>query len=296
VDGPLRRMLGLVAVALVASAAAVGCGGGGEEDLTAGLSPEKILEESRAAASAVEFYHPKLTLSLDLTTAPGAEGLAALVTGPVTITAEGPVRRPISESGPAFSLDTVASLGPLTLEGNITKVEDGVYLTIAGQAYTLDLPPEQAAEVRIPPQPALFVESPTEVGREEINGVETVHLQGTVDTDAVVDYVVGLLRGAPDVLGGGEPPADAEVASIRDQVRAALLESRSDVWIGTRDLLPYRVAATARLEGLDLLPDVTALSLDVLADVSGFGEEAEIVAPENPKPFDLGSMLPGLGL
>jgi hypothetical protein len=151
VHGQVRRGLGIVAVALVASAGAGGCGGGGEKDLTSGKSPEEILEESRAAASAVEFYRPKLTLSLDLTAAPGAEGFAALATGPVTITAERPVRRPISESGPAFSFDTTASL-PLTL------------------------------------------------------------------------------------------------------------------------------------------------SLDVLADVSGFVEEAEIVAPANPEPFDLGSILPGLGL
>ena len=69
-------MLGLVAVALVAPVVAGGCGGGGEVDLTAGLSPVEILEESRAAASAVEFYHPKLTLTLDLTAAPGHYSVA----------------------------------------------------------------------------------------------------------------------------------------------------------------------------------------------------------------------------
>jgi hypothetical protein len=287
--------------ALFAVTAALGVAGpiagcGAEEDLTAGLSAEQILEESASAANEVRFYHPEITLSVDLEGQPAAGGLGALAQGPITITAEGPVRRPIVEEGPAFSFDLTATLGPLTIPGNLTKVGDGVYLSLAGQDFTLGLPPEQAAEVRLPPQPALFVASPQIVGKEAVNGVETLHLRGTVDTDAVADYLLGVLRGAPALLGGGEAPTDEEGARIREQLRSATRESQVDLWIGTQDLLPYRVGAEIRLEGaVDLLPGITGATLEVTADVGGFDEEAEIVAPANPKPFDLESILPGLG-
>lgn len=290
----MRRLCVLVSSALALAGLAVG-GCGGEEDLTSGLSAAEILGRSRQAASAVRFYHPEITLTLEMSTEPGSEGLPALAGGPVTIVAEGPVRRPVTEEGPAFSFDITATIPGLALDGNITKTADGIYLSVAGQDFTLGLPPEQAAAVRIPPEPALFVDSPQEVGREEIDGVQTVHIAGQVNTDAVVDYLLGVLSGAPDLLGEREPPDDAAAERIRTQVRDAVRESRSEVWIGTKDLLPHRVAAFLALEGtVDLFPGVRSATLEVRADVGGFDEEAEIVAPANPKPFDPQS-LPGLG-
>jgi hypothetical protein len=293
-----RRGVAVVAIAVAGAAALAACGGG-SKDLTSGLSPAEILNKSRETAAQVSFYHPKLELALDVTAAPGASGgfLSRLSGTPVTITAEGPVRRPIAEGGAAFSFDVTAQLGPLPIQGNITKVGDGVYLNLGGRAYALPLTADEAKAVRIPPEPALFVADPQEVGNEEVNGVQTVHLQGKVATDAVVDYLVELLRGAPGLLGGAAVPDDAQLAAIRDQLRGAISESRSDIWIGTKDLLPHRVAARIAIKGpLDLLPGIATASLDVRADVTGFDQASEIVAPANPAPFDLNSLLPGLGI
>jgi hypothetical protein len=283
----LRAAL-LLAVTALGLAAAAGCGG--SEDLTKGLDPAEILGRSRETAAAVRSYHPHLTLTLDLTTAAGpAQGILGRLAGqPVTITADGPVRRPIAEGGPAFAFDLTAELAGFDLQGRITKVGDAVYLSLLGADFQLDLPPEQAQAVRIPPEPALFVDSPTEVGREELDGIPVVHLRGEVATDAVVDYLVGLFQGAPNLLGGRSLPQGAELDSVKEAIRGAVKESSSEVWIGTKDLLPHRVAARLVLEGpLDpLLPGITAATLDVQADVDGFDEQVEIVAPPNPVPFD----------
>jgi hypothetical protein len=295
----MRRRLRLaliLAVAIVGLGVAAGCGG--SKDRTQGLSAAEILDRSRETAAQVRSYHPRLTLTLDMTAAEGAEGvLARLSAQPITIIADGPVRRPIAEGGPAFAFDLDADLLGLSLQGKLTKVDDAVYVSFLGSDFQLDLPAEQAQAVRIPPEPALFVEEPTEVGREDLDGVPVVHLAGAVSTDALLDYLVGVFNGAPALLGGRTLPQGAELDALKESVRGAVQESSSDVWIGTEDLLPHRVAARLVLSGaLDaLLPGITAATIEVEADVGEFDEPVEITAPANPQPFD-SSILAPLGL
>jgi hypothetical protein len=280
---------------LVAVAALAGCGGGSDDDLTKGLSAQEILDKSRETAAQVTTYHPHLELDLDLTATTGAAGLLPRLAGtPVTIVADGPVRRPIAEGGAAFDFDTTAKIGPLTLSGQLTKVEDAVYVTVGGKAFKLPLTAEQAQAVGIPPEPALFISDPQQVGQEQINGVPTVHLRGAVATDAVVDYVAGVL-GTSGLLSGGAAPSNEQIAGIKEQLRGAVSQSSSDVWIGTNDLLPHRVAATIALKGpVDALPGVLSATLNVRADVSGFNDPVTIEAPPNAIPFSLNALLPGL--
>jgi hypothetical protein len=278
----------LLATGALCTVAAGGCGGG--DDLTRGLSPEEILDRSRETAAQVTTYHPRLDLALEVTPSEAPEGgvLNALAGQPVTIVADGPVRRPIAEEGPAFAFDLDVELGDFAVQGKLTKVDDAVYLSFLGADFQLDLPPEQAQAVRIPPEPALFMESPVEVGREELDGIPTVHLQGEVATDAVLDYLLELFAGAPNLLGGQGLPEGEDLEELRATLRDSVQESRSEVWIGTEDLLPHRVAASLVLGGQigALLPGVTGLDLEARADVGGFDEEVVIEAPANPIPFD----------
>lgn len=80
------------------------------------------------------------------------------------------MRRPIVEEGPAFSFDVTAQVAGLTLAGTITKVPEGIYLIVGDRPFRLPLSAKEAKAVRIPPEPALFVSEPVEVGREEIEG------------------------------------------------------------------------------------------------------------------------------
>jgi len=292
----MRQIAGRLAwLVLLGAMVLAGCGG--TSDQTKGLSPQQIRDKSRAAAAQVTYYHPHLELDLDVAAASGATGFLARLSGtPVTIVADGPVRRPIAPGGAAFELATTAQLGPIKVQGTITKVPEGVYLTVAGTSFKLSLPADQANAVRIPPEPVLFMENPQEVGREDVNGVPTVHLRGTVATDALVDYVVGLLRSAPALLGGRTPPTDAQVAAIKEQLRSAVTQSSSEVWIGTKDLLPHKVAAQLVLKGpVDVLPGILSTTLAVRADVSGFNQEETITAPANAVPFSLNALLSALG-
>ena len=108
----------LLTVVAACALAAAACGG--DEDLTEGLSSEEILESSREAAAQVATYHAHVTLTLDLTASGSAppEGILGRFVGrPVTIVADGPVRRPIGEGGSAFSFDLDIELGGFDVQG-----------------------------------------------------------------------------------------------------------------------------------------------------------------------------------
>jgi hypothetical protein len=111
-----------------------------------------------------------------------------------------------------------------------------------------------------------------------------------VATDAVLDYLLELFGAAPNLLGGQDLPEGEELEELRSTLRDSVQESRSEVWIGTQDLLPHRVAAHLVLGSpIDTLLDgVTGMTLDVEADIGDFDEEVVIEAPANPIPFEPG--------
>ena len=156
-------------------------------------------------------------------------------------------------------------------------------------------------EVRIPPQPAPFVNAPQEVGREEVNGVATVHLQGAVATDAVVDCLLGVVRGAPGLLGDGEPPAPWRRQGSGGSSAPGC--GRIDPTSGSARGTSSRIGSPPRSGSRGPRCPSCSWGHRRLArrpgDVGGFDEEAEIVAPANPPPLPaggLGGLAPQPGL
>jgi hypothetical protein len=279
----------LLTVVVAVGAVAAGCGG--TKDLTEGLSPAEILEASSEAAVRVTSYHPTISLTLELPTSDSSppEGILGRLAGqPATIDAEGPVRTAASEEGPAFSLDLDVQLAGFNMQGTLTTVDGAVYLSVLGADFQLDVPAEQVRALLMPPEPARFIEAPQEVGREEIDGVPTVHLQGEIAKDVAVDFILELLGTAPALLGGEGLPEGADLEELRARLLDAVSESRADVWIGTEDLLPRRARAHLVVAGSlePLLPGIEGLTLDANADIDDFDEEVDIEAPANPIPFD----------
>jgi hypothetical protein len=295
----MRRRARAAAAALltVIAMGAVAAGCGGSKDLTEGLSPAGILEASSEAAAQVASYHPTISLTLELPTSDSSppEGILGRLAGqPVTVDAEGPVRTAASEEGPAFALDLDVQLAGFDVQGTLTMVDDAVYLSVLGVDFQLDVPAQQVRALLMPPEPARFIEAPQEVGREEIGGVPTVHLQGEIATDVAVDFILELLGNAPGLLGGEGLPEGADLEELRARLLDAVSESRADVWIGTEDLLPRRAVAHLVVAGSlePLLPGIEGLTLDANADIDDFDDEVDIEAPPNPIPFDP-NLLPG---
>jgi hypothetical protein len=115
-----------------------------------------------------------------------------------------------------------------------------------------------------------------EVGREKIDGVDTVHLRGTVKPS---DYVKGL-------------PADRRAAAekaLKELDKLPGAEGRSfdqatpvDMWIGEDKLLRRMVQKTT----IPAQQGVPATKVDITLDFSDYGTKLDIAAPPRDDVYD----------
>jgi hypothetical protein len=276
---PALRVLlaALVALAVTLTAACGGGGGGGGEDLTAGLTPEQILQRSAAAAADAGPFRIAFTLkgTLDVTQ-PGAlpAGLGRLLDGPVDISGEGPVDPP-----DAASIDASAKVSGIGLQVNLTRVGDNVYVGILGQDFKLDLPAAQVGLLdfgQLYPTLTSWTTQPQEAGREEIDGTSVVKVTGTLDpAKALAD--LGPALGA----SGQVTPA---------QAARALQQGTAEFWVGTEDLLPRRVHVVLKGDGTGVVDGLGAIDLDLTADFTDWGQKADIQEPQDARPLDPNSL------
>ncbi|HEX2503851.1 MAG TPA: hypothetical protein VHK00_07905 [Miltoncostaeaceae bacterium] len=269
---PLRGLLGpLIALALAAGLAA-GCGGGdGDgEDRAQGLPPAELLAQSADAAEAAGPFRIALEVTgqADLTD-PAAVPGGNLLNGPLDISGEGPVDPP-----DRASIDASAEVSGLPLQINITRIGDEVFVGALGQDFRVDLPPEQVALLDLGalyPTLVDWTTSPADEGREEIDGTETVKVAGELDAQRALEGLAPLI--------GGDPPTAAEA-------RAALREGRVEFWVGVEDLLPRRVHLVLDVDAARVAEGVGAVSIDLTANLSAWGEPVDIAPPPNPRELD----------
>ena len=266
---PPRGLLALLAVLALAVGLLAGCGGGdgGGEDKAAGLTPAELLDQSAAAAQEAGPFRIALEVTgqIDVADAAAVPG-GNLLNGPLDISGEGPVDPPDKAS-----IDASIELSGLPLQINITRVGDEVFVGALGQDFRVDLPPEQVALLdfgSLYPTLVDWMASPTEDGREEIDGTETVKVSGEIDP-------VRALGGLAPLLGG-EAPAAA-------QARAALRQGTVEAWIGTEDLLPRRVHLVLDADAARIAEGVGQVNIDLTATMSAWGEPVDIQAPANPR-------------
>jgi hypothetical protein len=268
---PLRRALALVLVA-VAVAAAAACGGDdGGEDISAGLTPQELLDRSAEEAAAAESFRIALeaTGSVDLAEGSDVPG-GDLLAGQLDVSGEGPVQPP-----DRASLDLQLRLAGPTLQGNVTRVGDEVFVGVLGQDFRVDLPPEQVALLDLSalyPTLVSWAIDPVETRREEIDGTPTVLVTSGLDPERALSDLGPLLQ------------IDGVTA---EEARAAVTEGRLETWIGTEDLLPRRVHLVLQGDGSGLDSGVGPIAIDLTADLSAYGEPVDIQAPQDPQELDL---------
>jgi hypothetical protein len=275
---PAARMLLAIALAIGAALLLTACGGGGGgsgKDETAGLTPAQILSRSADAARALHSFRVAIdgTGSADVSGGASAVPGASLLKGPLTISAEGPVQQP-----DRVSLDAKIGLGGPSLQVNLTRVGDGVYLGVLGTDYSLDVPRQQVALLNVGdlyPTLASWMTDPKEAGRGDVNGDPTVEITGAIDPEkALAD--LGPLLG-----GGSVTPA---------QARRALKSGTVEAWVGTEDLRPRKVHVVLSADGAGVAQGVGAVTADITATLSDFDAPVDIPAPRDAKPLDLGSL------
>jgi len=268
---PSRRAILLALIAAFVALLVAGCGGGGGEDVTGDLTPRELLDRSAEEASSADTFRIAIAAqgSIDLQDAAAVPG-GALLAGDLTVSGEGPVQPP-----DRASIDASIGLAGPTLQANLTRVGDEVFVGLLGQAFRVDLPPEQVALLDLGalyPTLVGWAREPVEAGREDIDGTATVKVTATLDpVRALAD--LGPLLGSTDVTAA--------------QARAAVREGTLEAWIGTEDLLPRRVHLVLRGDGSGLGAGVGAIDLDLTADLTAYGEPVDIQAPRDAQTLDL---------
>jgi len=274
---PSRRaplLLLLVALAATAALLLAGCGGGGGgEDLTGDLTAQELLDRSGEEFAKVESFRIAIeaTGGVDLDD-PGAVPGGALLAGDLDISGEGPVQPP-----DRASIDARIVLAGPTLQGNLTRVGDEVYVGVLGQDFRVALPPEQVALLDLGalyPTLTGWATAPAEEAREEVDGAPTVKVTSELDpAEALED--LGPLLGTGTVTP--------------EQARAAVTEGTLETWIGTEDLLPRRIRLVLTGDGsaLGAQSGVGAFDIDLTADLSAYGEPVDIQAPRDAQELDL---------
>jgi len=277
----------ILVTVLAAALLIAGCGGG-DEDLTSGKTPRQVLTDAQGASANQERFQMNVDLagSGKLARAGLPEGvnpalLTSIISGGVTANGQASV----NAGDVLFDFD--ASLAQLpNVQGNLTKVGDRLFVGALGTDYRVDLPADQVRPVRpslLPSGLLTWMTAPEEVGRETIDGVETVHLTGEVDLDVVSRDTLNAIAVFDDV-----PITQDEIRRSIPELRRALTERSVDVWIGTKDLLPRRVTAKLRFDGrVTALPQLSTASLDLDATFSRYGDEVDIAAPSTDKVLDL---------
>jgi hypothetical protein len=275
---PAARILFAIALAAVAALVLTACGGSGGsggKDETAGLTPAQILSRSSAAARELHSFRVAIdgTGSADVSGADSSIPGAGLLKGPLRISAEGPVQPP-----DRVSLDAKLGIGGPSLQVNVTRVGDGVYLGLLGTDYSVDVPRQEVGLLDLGalyPTLAGWMTDPKEAGRADVGGDPTVEIAGAIDpAKALAD--LGPLLG-----GGSVTPA---------QARRALKSGTVEAWIGTEDLRPRKVHVVLSADGAGVAQGVGAVTADITATLSDFDAPVDIPAPKDAKPLDLSSL------
>jgi hypothetical protein len=144
-------------------------------------------------------------------------------------------------------------------------------------------------------------------GEEEVAGVTTRHLSGTLDVEALVRDVNRFLRRSRAAIGGatGERPPDPLSRSQAREIAEVVNDPSFDVYVGERDNLVRRVSGRIEIdvppERRDDLHGVESGTIQFSVELSDVNGHQEIEAPAKARPMSKlthllgGGLLPWLG-
>ncbi len=289
----LLALTALLAVALLTS-----CGGSDEEDVQATL--DRAFSEPIGSAD--------MSLNVDLQLE-GSEQFSE----PIRLQVTGPYRSGTEDALPSFDWDVGVSGGGASI-GQIPPVGlistgDNAFVELQGQAYEVGedvvsqaLEQQQAQEgeeglAALGVDPREWIVDGQNDGDEEVAGVETTHVSGSVDVPRMLADINAAVQRTGDTAGQQAPALTEEQISQADQVVG---DPRFDLFAGKDDGKIRRLTANV---DFSVPPALSAQSggpsggtLSFSVEFANVGGDQEITVPENPRPLsDLAEQLSGLG-
>jgi hypothetical protein len=295
-------------VLLFAALALASCGGEDDKE-----DVQDLLD--RAFSSSIKSADLKLDASIQLKGSPGLDK-------PVRISATGPFR---TNEGKLPSVDIELKVGT---DGGGQTVTTG-FLSTGDRAFVkfqdvyYEQSPSQVARANrslsenqgkrgslraLGLDPRSWLAEAKDEGEEEIAGVNTRHVSGRLDIEAVMENLNELVRKSSAAFGGATgqpPPKPLSKADIR-RVSEVVEDPTFNVYVGEDDDIIRRVAGKIEFdvpqESRESLEGIESGAIEFELEFSDVNGDQEIEAPANARPIsDLtrslggGGMLPGLG-
>jgi hypothetical protein len=295
-------LLAALLLALALSLAA--CGGGGGNDGGGDQDAEALLDRA--------FSEPVASADVDIDLQLDVEGLDGME-DPLRIRASGPYVRS-QKSLPQLDLDVAleAQGAGQAIQSGILSTGDRVFLKFGGVFY--EQPAEQVAQTNrrlarengkggsfsdLGLDARKWIDDAQLEGEEQIGGVTTEHVSGTLDVAAALTDINGLVKQSAGALGeAGEAARPLRPKEI-DRLAKSVSDPTFDVYVGKDDDIVRRVSL--RID-VDVPEDqradvggVTGASIRFTAQLDDVGGDQQIAAPRSARPLsDLVSQLGNL--
>lgn len=282
------KIFTLIAIVALVAASFAACGS--DDAVNADSDPQAVLERAFSDESAVESAKIDAVLTIEIE---GDESgaIEAAVTGAVenasaqapdtdlTLTLDGDVAG--EEVDFEGGVVLTAKDGFVTLDGETYKIDPGMYEQVRGQIaqQTGDRQPGSGGLFGSLDGEAFLTDVSNE-GKEEVEGVETVKISGTVDTDKALAEFEAFMNSADTLQGlGVNAPGSDQVKELRQ----ALGDVDFSIYVGTEDGIIRKMEFSAPVDPPDS-DSSGSFSISVtLADVN---EPQNIAGPADAKPFD----------
>jgi hypothetical protein len=300
----VRRLL---PVLLFATLAVASCGGGDDrEDVQDALD--------KGFSSSIKSADLKIDASIELKGSPGLDK-------PVRISASGPFK---TNDGKLPSVDVDLKIGTdgggqtvttgflSTGDRAFVKFQDSYYEQPAAQVAQANRAIAQNKDKRgslraLGLDPRSWLSEAKDEGDEEIAGVQTRHVSGKLDVEAVMRNLNAFVRKSGSTIGGATgqtPPKPLSEDDIR-KVGEVVRDPTFHVYVGKDDDIIRRVAGKVEFdvpeESRESLGGIQSGAIEFEVEFSNVNGDQEIEAPANPRPLsDLttslgGGTIPGLG-
>ena len=301
----MRRLLPAL---LFATLALASCGGGDDKE-----NVQDLLD--KAFSSSIKSADLKIDASIQLKGSPGLDK-------PVRISATGPFRTNDNKL-PSVDIDlkigtdgggqTVTTGFLSTGDRAFVKFQDIYYEQPASQVAKANRAIAENKDKRgslraLGLDPRSWLSEAKDEGDEEIAGVETHHVSGKLDVEAVMRNLNEFVRKSGATLGGATgqtPPKPLSEDDIR-KVSEVVRDPTFHVYVGKDDDIIRRVAGKIEFdvpeESRESLGGIQSGAIEFEVEFSKVNGDQEIEPPANPRPLSdlttsLGgdSALPGLG-
>ncbi len=251
-----RRMAFLLTPFLLFSLLGAGCGGGGSTDTTpASTAATASSGSSGDVATILASIKPvaqqgpqkialNLAVVLDGTLKDPTVG-ALLGNGPIALNLSGPV----DATGKAADLAFDVKAGKINLAGGLRLAGDKAFLKLGDKWY--ELPADSfttttsgstgsvdvAKALEALGDPSAFIKNGTVVGSEVIDGIDTDHIAGDVDT---AELVKAISRVAATVDTSSSPIDPAQITDATAKLEQFVKNAKVELWVGKEDKQVHR--------------------------------------------------------